>query len=166
MSRLTTSLLSLVPLLLACQPKSVALTDADKAAIHAADQQFAQLAIAKNWSQLMGLYGENATMMPPNNPVLKGRAAIQTWMEGYPPISAFTLDDQEIDGLGDLAYVRGAYTITITPPGAPGPITDHGKFLEVLRKQANGSWQLTNDIFNSDEPVPAPAPAPAPPKRK
>jgi ketosteroid isomerase-like protein len=37
---------------------------------------------------------------------------------------------------------------------------DHGKFVEVWRKQADGKWKCAVDIFNSDIPVPAAAPTP------
>jgi len=30
---------------------------------------------------------------------------------------------------------------------------DHGKFVEVWRKQADGKWKCAVDIFNSDIPV-------------
>ncbi len=32
----------------------------------------------------------------------------------------------------------------------PEPVTDTGKYLVTLEKQADGSWLLTNLIFNSD----------------
>jgi ketosteroid isomerase-like protein len=38
-------------------------------------------------------------------------------------------------------------------------VTDKGKFLDTLKKQADGKWKLTVIAFNSDLPV-AGAPAP------
>ncbi len=167
MSRLASRrFLPLISLLLACQQGAAPLSDADKTALRDLDQHFAQLALAKNWATLSGLYTEDAAMMPPNGATLKGRSAIQAWMTAYPPITAFTLAAQEIDGVGTFAYVRGTYAITVTPPGAPGPVEDHGKYLEVLHKGTDGNWHISNDIFNSDVPLPPPAPAPAPAKRK
>ena len=52
----------------------------------------------------------------------------------------------------DLAYVLGTYTMTIVPPGAPGPIEDSGKYIEIRRRQPDGSWLISTDIFNSDLP--------------
>lgn len=156
-----------LPIFAACQKGAQPISDADKAALRAVEDKFAGGVLAKNWAEVAGLYATNATFMPPNEPALTGPAAIQAWMAAFPPVTAFKLTVQEVDGVGDLAYVRGTYDLTITPPGAPGPVTDHGKFLNVNRRMADGSWKYTNDIFNSDVPAaPPPAPAPAPAKRK
>ena len=56
----------------------------------------------------------------------------------------------EIEGRGDLAYVRGTYTMTLHPDGAPEPVEDAGKYLEIRRKQSDGSWLYVADMFNSD----------------
>lgn len=140
------------------------LSEADRTAIRANDQKFAQGVMAKDWAGIAAMYTDNASFMPPNEPAVSGPAAIQAWMAAFPPVSAFTLDPQEIGGSGDVAYVRGAYTMTFTPPGSSAAIEDHGKYLVVERKQQDGSWLIAQDIFNSDVPLPAPAPAPTSPK--
>jgi ketosteroid isomerase-like protein len=37
------------------------------------------------------------------------------------------------------------------------PVNDHGKLVEIWKKQADGKWKVAVDIFNSDLPVAAPA---------
>lgn len=61
---------------------------------------------------------------------------------------------EDVGGAGDLAYIRGTYTMTFTPPGARVPVPDAGKFLEVRRRKADGAWLNVADIFNSDKPAP------------
>jgi hypothetical protein len=41
--------------------------------------------------------------------------------------------------------------MTLSPDGAPGPIDDAGKFIEIRKKQPDGSWPMAADIFNSDK---------------
>ena len=68
-------------------------------------------------------------------------------------VSDFKVEMLEIEGRGDLAYVRGTYSITVRPPGASGPTKDTGKCIEIWRKQADGSWKVIRDIFKSDLPT-------------
>jgi ketosteroid isomerase-like protein len=106
-------------------------------------------------------YVEDAILLPPHGPSVEGRAAIQAWLAALPPISDARGQVEELDGRGDLAYVRGTYSLLITPPGTPAPLRDQGKVIQIYRKQADGSWKLARDIFNSDLPLPTPEPTPA-----
>ena len=133
-----------------------ALTEADKAAMRAVDQKFVAAVLAKDWAAAATVYTADASFMPPNGPLVKGSAAIQAWMPSLPPLTTFTLEAQQIDGVGDFAYARGVYTMSFTLPGATAPTEDHGKYLVIGRKQADGSWLISEDIFNSDVPLPAP----------
>ena len=156
-----TALLGLA-LTAACQPASPAgLTDADKAAIDSAGQVFARNAMAGDFAVLTKAhYAEDAIVLPPNMPAATGHAAIEAMFKTFPPITAFELRNEEVEGDGNLAYVRGRYTMTMSPPGAAA-IADTGKYLEIWRKQSDGSWKSVRDMFNSDVPLPAPAPAAA-----
>jgi ketosteroid isomerase-like protein len=40
--------------------------------------------------------------------------------------------------------------------GMEQPITDSGKYLVLLSKQADGSWLISAVIWNSDMPLPEP----------
>jgi ketosteroid isomerase-like protein len=131
------------------------LSQADIGKIDEGTQAFVKGALGKNWGAVAALYTDDAVLDPPHAPGLKGRAAIKTWLEQFPPLTAFKANNQIVDGRDDLAYVVGTYTMTIAPPGAPGPITDSGKFVEILRKQSDGSWLIAVDIFNSDLPIPS-----------
>jgi ketosteroid isomerase-like protein len=56
---------------------------------------------------------------------------------------------------GDMAYSYGAYELTSN--NARGkPVTDHGKYVEIWKKQSDGSWKCIVDTWNSDLPA-APA---------
>jgi ketosteroid isomerase-like protein len=139
---------------LACQAAPAKLSDADVKALWADVDSIAAQIRSRRDSAAAAQYTDNAVFMVPNLPALEGRAAIRAWFAGGPPLSAFTLTPKEIDGVGDLAYVRGTWTLGIAAAGKTPAIEDHGKFLEVRRKQANGSWLMVADIFNSDVLLP------------
>ena len=132
------------------------LSQADIAKINEGTQTFVKGALGKNWATVAALYVDDAVLNPPHEPAVKGRPAINAWLEKFPPLTAFKANNVIVEGREDLAYVVGTYTMTIVPPGAPAPVSDSGKYVEVRRKQADGSWLIAVDIFNSDLPAPPP----------
>ncbi len=116
-------------------------------------ESFAQVIRASDWAALAALYTEDAVFMAPNAPAVEGRAAIRAWLEPFPPIE-YEGTVVEIDGRGDLAFVRGNYSETYTVEGAPEPIHHAGKYVEIWRRQPDGSWLIAVEIWNSDLPLP------------
>lgn len=135
------------------------LPQTDVRKIDEATQTAMKAALDKDFATWAGLFLDDAVVNPPNEPAVKGRAAIRAWLEKFPPITEFKLNNVKMEGREDLAYVLGTYTMTIAPPGAPGPVKDSGKFVTVLRRQADGQWLVAVDMFSSDLPPPL-----APPK--
>ena len=152
MSRFLTALGVLVLAASTGYPQTPGLPDKDVAAIRAQTAEFAKGMNAADFASVAALYAETATFMPPNQPLVSGRAAIEAWMKGFPPFKDFLLQIVEVDGRGDIAFCRGTYSMTIAPPGAPAPMKDTGKYIEVRRRQKDGSWKIAADIFNSDLP--------------
>ncbi len=100
------------------------------------------------------LFTEHAVWMPANRGIVEGRPAILASFQAAPALMGFTLTNIDVDGRGDLAYVRGTYAFTMPTPDGKSAVGDHGKFLEIRRRQADGRWLLATYIFNSDQPVP------------
>jgi len=125
----------------------------DQAAIRATKD--AALAIAngsQDWDEYVAVYyAPDATVLPPNAEAVRGRAAISAFLAAFPPITTFTAEIVTVEGNGDLAYVHGRYHLDMTTPD--GPQADDGKYIEVWKRQADGSWKIAYDIFNSDLPA-------------
>ena len=137
------------------------LTDADRTALRALDAQWAKAANAKDFAAIGALYAEEAVLFPPNAEAVKGRGAIQTYFQNFPPFSDMQLNQQELEGCGDIAYGTGTYAMMMTMPGAQA-VPERGKYIEIFRKGPDGSWKLARDIFNSDMAAAEPGPAPTP----
>ena len=105
---------------------------------------------AKDWDALAALYTEDAVMMAPDAPAIEGRAAIREFFVAFPPVESMQLNQIEVEGRGDLAFVRGAFTMTLESD--EGPVEQVGKYLEIRRREADGVWRLHVDIFNIDQP--------------
>ena len=127
------------------------LSPQDMAAIQRCHDDFSRSMVTKDFETASRTYDDNAVLMPPNHPAVRGRNAIKEWMAGFPPVLQFKIEIEESDARADLAYVRGAFSMVFQPEGAPGPIEEIGKYLEVRKKQPDGSWLLIADIFNSDK---------------
>ncbi len=158
MSRLSIQYLLGALLLASCGPKTPqGLTDQDRAAIRQSEADFAASMIAKDYAKVAASYTADAVVLPANGPAATGRAAIEQLLGTFPPLSAFTLNSVEIEGVGDLAYQRGTFFMTMQLPGGV-TASDSGKYLEIRRRQPDGSWLITRDIWNSDIPLPEPPP--------
>ncbi len=137
------------------QSATSSLSHVDRISILKADSAFVLATGSGNLDSVAVLYAEDGSLLPPNEPVVTGREAIRkSWgrfLDAY--TVRFELGTDELEGRGDLAYVRRHYTLTASPKlkGAAA-ISDQGKFVEVLRRQADGKWRFVIDIYNSDLP--------------
>ena len=120
------------------------LSGPDVAAIQAGSAKYVSTALARDFDRWMTVSADDAVFMPPNAAPLDTRGKIRAWIEGFPKMSSFRLTQIEVAGRADLAYVWGRYEY-----GADGA-SDRGKYIEIWKKQADGSWKIFRDIWNSD----------------
>lgn len=81
--------------------------------------------------------------------MLRGRAAfIEAYRSRMKENAGGTHRNELIDfGVeGDMAYQVGAFAIDDSDP------PEKGKFVNVLKRQPDGSWKVAISIFNSDLP--------------
>jgi ketosteroid isomerase-like protein len=133
------------------QPALAALVAEDVATIRRSLDNFVKFIVAQDFDALALLYCEDAVLMPPNQPAVRGRAAIRQWMATFPRVTRFTFEIEQIEGRMELAYVRGTSVMTMQPEGTPGPVDEFVKFIEIRKRQPDGSWPIADDIFNSDK---------------
>ena len=129
------------------------LTPADRAAISANSAAWLKAVRAADWAAVAATYASDAMLLPPDQPAVSGREAIRQWFAAFPPLVSMDVEDTEVDGCCDVAWVRGTYRLAIAPPGA-GTIHETGKYVEIRRRQADGSWLKLRDMYSSDEAAP------------
>ena len=142
-----------------CQPpaqEAAGLSDADVAALEAIMDEWARSALAGDMDAWASLWAEDGVKMNPNAPAIVGREAIRESTAAL-AFSEFTIRVDDVAGQGDLAYVRGTFSAAITAEGMPQPMTLDGKYLTIFRKQADGTWLVTIDCWNSSLPLPEPS---------
>lgn len=135
-------------------------SEADLAMARSISPAFMKAAEAKDAEAAAALYSEDAMVMPPGAPAVKGRAAIEAFWRKMmlSAIRRVTLATTDLGMSGDIAYETGTYTLDLTLPDG-SPASDGGKYITLMRRQADGSWKMTHDMWSSDAPAPASASA-------
>lgn len=140
----------------ACQPAG-GLSETDQAAIRKVVDDAVKMTNDPkvDYGAYVNLYyAQDAMVLMPGMPALQGRDAIKATFAGLPPTKEFKVNIVSLEGRGEMAYVHGTYLETLAPPGGAPPITDKGKYIEIWKKQTDGSWKVIRDIWNSDQPTP------------
>ena len=170
MLRSKTTLLILFTVLLSlitgCQTQTNPATTADTRAadestIRTTDLEWSKAAGTKDVEKTIAFYSADAIVMPPNGPQATGKESIRAIWKGMltPGFSGgWKPAKVEVAKSGEIAYATGTYEFNETDASGK-PMTDKGKYVEVWKKQADGSWKCAVDIFNSDIPVPSTAEA-------
>jgi len=126
----------------------MSLSDQDLRAIRDVSEKFPDMMMNKNFDALPDIYTEDALLMPPDHGSVTGHGEIAEFLGSFPPLTEFDLFVDEIDGAGDIAYVRGSFRMVMVPEPGADPVEERGQYLEIRKKQADGSWLLSRDIFN------------------
>ena len=127
---------------------------ADIAAINAVREMEVSSLLAGDMT--MPYATDGVIVMPPNEPMVVGREAVMAWGAAF--AEAVTVEDlsyetSEITVSGDLAVEHYVSSMTMTMEGAEGPMTEALKGVHVYRKQADGTWKMTLDVWNMDAPT-------------
>jgi uncharacterized protein (TIGR02246 family) len=123
------------------------------------DAQWSAAAGAKDLDKTVSFYSDDAVVMPPNAPSATTKEAIRSaWKEMLTTPGAaisWKTTKVEVEKSVDLAYVSGTYEETMTDASGK-PVNDRGKYVEIFKKQPDGTWKAVADIWNSDLPATPP----------
>lgn len=134
--------------------------DADVQALRDADAAWALAWSSKDLDKAVAGYADDATVLDPNLSAITGRDNFRANLKPFFADKNFAIhwDAVKVDVAqsGDLGYTRGTLTYTITDASTGQPFTDRAKYLTVWKKQADKSWRVVEDTYNTDLP-PTPA---------
>ncbi len=118
--------------------------------IRSLDQQWSDAAGRHDAQAFAAFYASDGMIMPPNMEAASGSDAIQKLMGGMLADTSMTLSFQPADvnvaKAGDMAWEHGTWAFK----GGSGQQLDHGKYVVVWKRGADGSWKAAADIFNSN----------------
>ena len=141
-----------------CQPPpedSSALNDEAASAVRAKAEAFMVAVQGSDFSAAAETMSEDVIIMVPNQESLVGRTAWRDWVSSMNiTVTDYQLGIDDIEARGDLAFVRGTFSEILAVEGMEEPIVGNGKYLQIWRKQPDGSWLVAVDCWNSSLPLP------------
>lgn len=149
--QLTAIILLLFVVMTGCKEK----TETNKAAtpeeLSQMNKDFAKALNNKDAKAASLLYSEDASLLPPNEPIVTGRENIEKYWQGALDAGTTNVSVSTIStgSNGDLGYEIGRFTLSY--PGEDGiMIVEKGKYTEILKRTADGKWISIYGIWNSD----------------
>ncbi len=98
---------------------------------------------------------EDAVFLPPNAVRVDGRAGVRELILEFTLAEDFSITwnatSIEVTADGKLAYAIGMFEYSLKD-AAGNLISDRGKFVDVLKKQTDGSWKCSVGMWSSDLP--------------
>lgn len=138
-------LLLLAGLLAGCGARPSPAEAGAREAIEAAVGRYVAASNAGDVEALADLYADDAVLLPPDHEPVRGRQAIGAyWSRGTDEGLEVTTLAVEVDGA--LGYLVGRYRL----PATDEEPADSGKYVMCLKRQRDGSWKLTADIWNQN----------------
>ena len=124
---------------------------ASKAELGQMNRDFAAALNAKDAKAAAALYAEDAVLIPPGEPLVRGREAIEEYWRGA--IESGGVRDVSVETMdalssGSLGYEAGSFALTSN--GADGSaVIERGRYIELLRREPDGRWLSTHGIWNA-----------------
>lgn len=128
----------------------------DKEAITAVSSARAKAFNEGNAEAIARHFTENSVLMAPGKPASTGKEAVKAYYQAIFDEYKTELDSyyEEVEVSGDLAYGRGEAVVRLTPHSGGASTIAKSKYLNILRRQPDGSWKTTHDIWNSNQALP------------
>jgi uncharacterized protein (TIGR02246 family) len=103
---------------------------------------------------ILACWAPDGVLQPPHHPAVHGHAAIAEYFHNIFAARrlTFTFTASTVTVLGEVALERLSYTAIAVSLADRERTEDVGKGLHVYSRALDGSWKLTQDIWNSDLP--------------
>ena len=107
---------------------------------------------ANDADSFMVLLTDDVVLMPPNEPRLKGKAAVRAWYDQFLTqlhTSHLTITDREVLIGGEWATELASFEWVLAPVGGGAAVTDRGSYVQVWHHEPDGRWLFAREIWNS-----------------
>jgi uncharacterized protein (TIGR02246 family) len=129
---------------------------ADEKAIRDSETAWVKEFAAKDMDKIVAHYADDGTVLLSNAPTMVGKDAIRAGMKDVITDPKFSLDLKTVKvdvSKDDLAYSQGTYSVKFPDAKTKKIMTETGRYVEVYKKQADGSWKVVQDINSPEAPA-------------
>jgi ketosteroid isomerase-like protein len=109
----------------------------------------------KQLEPILKFYAPDAAFLQPSGERLTGSAALRTLfvtiMSNFN--SDLTLQSQNLETSGDLAYDSGDFQESLTTIATGAKITSKGSYILIFKRQPNGTWLIVQQVFTGTPPA-------------
>jgi uncharacterized protein (TIGR02246 family) len=123
----------------------------------AADRLLAALR-ADASDSLLALMADDVVIMPANEGVLRGKAAVRAWYDQFLTqmrTSSLTVTNREVFLGGEWATEVAGFEWALVPVTGGPPVTDRGSYMQVWHREPDGRWLFSREVWNSSAPLPS-----------
>lgn len=129
----------------------------DEQAIRDGEAAWVKAFATKEPIKAAAIYADDADSMLPDTPIMAGKPAILAGMKPELGDKNFSLvfapAKIEIARSGDIAYTQGKFKYTTTDPKTGKRVGQIGNYVEVYKKQPDGTWKVQEDIATEESPL-------------
>jgi uncharacterized protein (TIGR02246 family) len=138
----------------ACAPAEF--TAGDEADVRALEESYRTGWLANDSAAVMSTIAEDAVLMPAGVEPLVGGSAIRAYWwptdGSVTTIKSYELNVEEVEGTGDLAYLRGRGALEFTyqdPDGVSSELVSRAVHLSVAKRGLDGRWLIVRRAWSA-----------------
>lgn len=105
---------------------------------------------------LLALMADDVVIMPPNEAILRGKPAVRAWYEQFVKqmrTASLDITNRELFIGGDYATEVAQFVWTLVPVGGGAQVVDRGSYVQLWRRQSDGHWVFSREVWNSTTPA-------------
>ena len=124
---------------------------ASKVELGQMNRDFAAALNAKDAKAAAALYTVDAVLIPPGEPLVRGREAIEEYWRGAIELGGVrdaSVETMDALSSGSLGYETGSFVLTVNGPDGEA-LVERGRYIELLRREPDGRWLSTHGVWNA-----------------
>lgn len=128
----------------------------DEKAFVATTGAFHESLRTNNVARFMSYIDDAAIIAPPGEPHVSGKKAVEQWYKGFLTkyrTSVLVLSDKEVFVGDRWATEFGRFDWGLVPVDGSAAVLDHGTYMQVWKRQADGTWRFAREVWNSSPPA-------------